>query len=171
MTARRWRGTIVYVGSVLALGGAALARFGGLPLHDGGVTTTAPVPAGTSGPLDGAGTAAGGAGAGGGVAVPPATPAPATPDAAPVVVTGDVASTPYGPVQVAVTFTGTHIDAVQTLRSPRGGESTAINARATPELARRVVSDQSAQVDTVSGATYTSAGYRESVQSAIDALG
>jgi uncharacterized protein with FMN-binding domain len=43
-----------------------------------------------------------------------------------------------------------------------------INARATPTLASEVLSAQSASIDTVSGATYTSDSYKVSLQSAID---
>ena len=44
MTGRRWRGTIVYAGSVLALGAAALARYGGVPglAGDGSATSAGP---------------------------------------------------------------------------------------------------------------------------------
>ena len=80
--------------------------------------------------------------------------------------------TRYGPVQVSVTFTAGQITDVQTLQVPGGHhESVQINARATPILAQEVVDAQSAQIDTVSGATYTSEAYAESVQSAIDQRG
>ncbi|MEZ0447304.1 FMN-binding protein [Cellulomonas sp. ICMP 17802] len=80
--------------------------------------------------------------------------------------------TRYGPVQVSVTFTAGQITDVQALQTPGGhGESIQINARATPILAQEVIAAQSAQIDTVSGATYTSQAYAESVQSAIDQRG
>ncbi|KLN32936.1 hypothetical protein FB00_20365, partial [Cellulosimicrobium funkei] len=101
----------------------------------------------------------------------PASPGTGTPDPTRATVTGSVVQTRYGPVQVAVTFTGTHLDAVQTVRSPSGGESSQVSARATPLLAQEAVRAQSARIDTVSGATYTSEGYRESLQAAIDARG
>jgi uncharacterized protein with FMN-binding domain len=44
-----------------------------------------------------------------------------------------------------------------------------INRRAVPQLNDETLQAQSAQIDTVSGATYTSDGYRESLQSALDA--
>lgn len=171
MTARRWRGTIVYVGSVVALGAAALTRFGG-------VLGTAATDAGTT---SGAATAASGATGGSSTpsdagkvpsqGVSPASPGAGTADPAQVTVTGDVAQTRYGPVQVAVTFTGAHIDTVTTMQAPSGGESSQISSRATPTLAQEAVRSQSSSIDTVSGATYTSEGYRESLQSAIDARG
>ena len=44
----------------------------------------------------------------------------------------------------------------------------AINAAATPVLRQEALQAQSATIDTVSGATYTSTGYVQSLQSAID---
>jgi len=72
---------------------------------------------------------------------------------------------------VAVTFTGGVITAVQTLQAPSGHESTQINAYATPILAQEAVAANSAKIDTVSGATFTSQAYKKSLQSAIDQLG
>jgi uncharacterized protein with FMN-binding domain len=92
---------------------------------------------------------------------------------APKVVTikGDVVSTRYGPVQVSVTFSNKKITAVKTLQTPSGdGHSRAIADRAVPTLHDEVIASQSAHIDTVSGATYTSDGYAQSVQSAIDQL-
>ena len=43
-----------------------------------------------------------------------------------------------------------------------------INAHAGPLLLQRTLIAQGADIDTVSGATYTSDGYRESLQSALD---
>ena len=57
-----------------------------------------------------------------------------------------------------------------TLQTPyRDGKSVRINERAVPELNSEALTAQSASVDTVSGATYTSTDYRRSLQSAIDA--
>ena len=49
------------------------------------------------------------------------------------------------------------------------GSSVRINDRAVPQLNSEALTAQSADVDTVSGATYTSNDYRRSLQSAIDA--
>lgn len=105
-----------------------------------------------------------------GLSSSPTKPAPSTP-AAPKVVTftGDVVSTQYGPVQVSVTFTNSRITDVRTLQTPSGDDrSRAIADRAVPTLHDEVIASQSAKIDTVSGATYTSDGYAQSVQSAID---
>jgi uncharacterized protein with FMN-binding domain len=96
-----------------------------------------------------------------------AAPAPA-PAAAPKVIDGAVENTRFGPVQVELTITGSQITAVKTLQSPTGGRSDEINSYATPILAQEVMSSQSATINTVSGATYTSDAYKLSVQSAID---
>ncbi|HEY2557446.1 MAG TPA: FMN-binding protein, partial [Diaminobutyricibacter sp.] len=106
------------------------------------------------------------------------TPAAAAPSAsasapaaaaAPRTVDGAVEQTPYGPIQVQLTYTGTKITAVTELQSPSDrGRSVEINQQAGPILEQEVLSSQSAKIDTVSGATYTSDGYAQSVQSAID---
>ncbi|MEV8213599.1 FMN-binding protein [Leifsonia sp. NPDC077715] len=84
-------------------------------------------------------------------------------------VTGDAVDTRYGPVQVKVTFSGTTITAVDTVQSPSGnGRDIEINDQALPILQQEALSSQSANIDTVSGATYTSEGYIQSLQSAID---
>jgi uncharacterized protein with FMN-binding domain len=87
----------------------------------------------------------------------------------PRTVNGDVVDTPYGPVQVAVVFSGTRIVDVRTLRTPSDAyRSVGIAAQATPILRQEMLTAQSARVDMVSGATYTSGGYLQSAQYAID---
>ncbi len=83
--------------------------------------------------------------------------------------TGTVAATRFGPVQVAVTVTGGTIADVRMLQQPdSNGRDQQINARAIPILIRETTSAQSAAIDMVSGATYTSRGYVASLQSALD---
>jgi uncharacterized protein with FMN-binding domain len=97
-----------------------------------------------------------------------ATPAPAQASATKTV-TGSAIDTRYGAVQVKLTFSGTTITAVDTVQAPNGnGRDQEINQQALPILQQEVLSSQSANIDTVSGATYTSEGYIQSVQSAID---
>ena len=87
-------------------------------------------------------------------------------------IVGSVERNRYGQVQVSVTFTGSQITDVQTLQVPdREREDQRINGYAVPVLAQEVLAAQSAQIDTVSGATYTSESYAASVQSAIDQHG
>lgn len=84
-------------------------------------------------------------------------------------VTGSAVDTRYGAVQVRVTLSGSTITAVDALQSPdRDGRDIAINQRALPILEQEVLASQSASIDTVSGATYTSEGYIQSLQSALD---
>ena len=68
-----------------------------------------------------------------------------------------------------ITVTSGQISNVVTLQSPtKDRKSVGINQRATPTLNSEVLSAQSADIDTVSGATYTSDSYKTSLQSAID---
>ena len=89
----------------------------------------------------------------------------------PVVVDGGIFRTKWGPVQVEAVFDPagrlTDVTALQTPDDRR--RSVDINDRAVPRLTSAALGSQSASVDTVSGATYTSDGYRRSLQSAIDA--
>jgi uncharacterized protein with FMN-binding domain len=86
--------------------------------------------------------------------------------------TGDAIETRYGPAQVKVTVKDgkiTSIEAVQLQSSdPR---SQMISSSAGPILQQEVLAKQSAAIDSVSGATYTSASYDQSLQSALDKLG
>ncbi|MEU5252158.1 FMN-binding protein [Streptomyces longwoodensis] len=86
-------------------------------------------------------------------------------------VTGAVAQTQYGPVQVRVTVSGGRISAAEAVQAPKGGESDRKTALAVPRLNREAVAAGSADIDSVSGATYTSEGYKKSLQSALDRAG
>lgn len=87
-------------------------------------------------------------------------------------VTGDVVQTPWGPVQVAVSVAGGKVTDVQVVEYPNGNPRDAeINSYALPILVRETVSAQSADIDMVSGATITSEGYVQSLQSALDRAG
>ncbi|MGV9501857.1 FMN-binding protein [Streptomyces sp. NPDC003642] len=83
-------------------------------------------------------------------------------------VTGDAAQTQYGPVQVRVTMSNGKITKAEAVQTPKGGQSDQITANAVPRLNQAAVAAQSADIDAVSGATYTSAGYKKSLQSALD---
>ncbi|MFG2106836.1 FMN-binding protein [Micromonospora chersina] len=84
--------------------------------------------------------------------------------------TGSVAQTRWGPVQVRITVSGGKITDVTAVQVPDGNHrDQEINDYAVPILRQAALAAQSAQIDTVSGATVTSDGYRESLQSAIDA--
>ncbi|WSQ12495.1 FMN-binding protein [Streptomyces sp. NBC_01231] len=83
------------------------------------------------------------------------------------VVSGTTVVTEKGPVQVEVTFAGDRIGSVRMLQQPNHPQTTA----AVPKLIAATLEAQSADIDTVSGATITSDGYKESLQAAIDAKG
>ncbi|HEY4410037.1 MAG TPA: FMN-binding protein, partial [Acidimicrobiia bacterium] len=75
----------------------------------------------------------------------------------------------YGPVQVRLTFQGHRIvDAVALQTPDHAARSRQINARAVPILRQEVLDAQSAQIDTVTGATATSAAYAQCVQAILD---
>ena len=79
-------------------------------------------------------------------------------------------STRYGDVQVQVTISGGAITDVTALQLPSGdGHSSRISEAVEPMLRSEALQAQSASIDLVSGATYTSTAYRESLQSALDA--
>lgn len=83
--------------------------------------------------------------------------------------TGSAVSTRYGAVQVAITVSGGKITSVDVPQYPsRDGRDLQISQYSLPILADETVSAQSSSISMVSGATYTSRGYIESLQSAID---
>jgi uncharacterized protein with FMN-binding domain len=86
--------------------------------------------------------------------------------------TGDSASTRWGPVQVQISVANGTVTDVSVIDYPSGnGKDQQINARALPVLVRETLAAQSADIDMVSGATVTSEGYLESLQSALDQAG
>lgn len=99
------------------------------------------------------------------------TPAPApAPAPASGSVLGGAASTPFGVVQVKVSYTGTRITSVRAVHlTDSSPHSVNISNQAAPTLRQEAMTAQSAKIDVVSGATYTSEGYIQSLQSAIDA--
>lgn len=148
MMPKKWRGTLLYLGILAASVGVVGVRM--LPVAGAGTSVVSGVPSGS-----------------------PSSPKASTKSsAASVRVTGQTIQTRYGPVQAAVTFKGSRITDVTVLQTPdRDGRSIQIASRAVPTLHDEVLRSQSAKIDTVSGATYTSDGYAQSVQSAIDQHG
>ncbi|WP_427016010.1 FMN-binding protein [Pseudarthrobacter sp. P1] len=97
----------------------------------------------------------------------PAAPAPAAGPSG--TYTGTSVSTRFGNVQVQVTMSaGTITDVTALQLTDVDGRSRQISNRAAPILRSEVLAAQSASVDGVSGATYTSDGYLQSLQSALD---
>jgi uncharacterized protein with FMN-binding domain len=115
---------------------------------------------------------------------PRPTDAPATatspgPSAAPgkagtagaTTVDGPVVDTQFGPVQVRIDVTAGRIADVVALELPTGRHSGQISSYAGPILRQEALQAQSAKIDTVSGATYTSDAYAQSLQAALDKAG
>jgi len=120
------------------------------------VTSATTLPVATSTPTDPATTV-------------PLTTVPAT-TAQTGVFDGSVVNTRYGPVQVQVQITNGSLTEVAVVQYPDNDrKSLRINESALPTLREEALSAQSANVDTVSGATYTSDGYAQSLQAALDA--
>jgi uncharacterized protein with FMN-binding domain len=85
---------------------------------------------------------------------------------------GSTAQTPFGPMQVAAVISGGKLTDVKVLqRTNQGGRSVQISNQADPMLRSEVLQAQSAKVSTIGGATYTSEGYLQSLQSALDQAG
>jgi uncharacterized protein with FMN-binding domain len=104
-------------------------------------------------------------------AAAPPTPNPSTTTApgSTRTVEGDAVDNPYGTVQVRVTLRGNEIVDVQAVQMPMDRPRSAyISEQAGPYLQQEVLQAQSAQIDIVSGATYTSDSYAQSLQSALD---
>jgi uncharacterized protein with FMN-binding domain len=83
--------------------------------------------------------------------------------------TGQTVTTPFSVIAVRVTLTGDELTRVETVElSGTGARTQAINAHAEPILREEALRAGSAKIDVVSGATYTSESYKDSLQSAID---
>ncbi len=83
-------------------------------------------------------------------------------------VDGKVVKTRWGPVQVQVAIQAHKIVAVKLLKLPTGAMDQFIAKRSIPTLIKETLKSQSAHIDIVTTATYTSNGYITSLQSALD---
>jgi len=98
---------------------------------------------------------------------PGPSPASGRPDA--VTTLGQTVRTQFDTIQVRIVTVGGRIRSVAFAKLAGDEQlSDLINAHAAPLLLQRTLQAQSADIDTVSGATYTSDGYRQSLQSALD---
>ncbi|MEN0084878.1 MAG: FMN-binding protein [Leifsonia sp.] len=171
MNSRSWRGTVLFTVILVVMGATV-----GLKLYGVGEQVAAAPSASTSTSTStgtggtGSATGSGSSAAAGTTTTATPTPTPsASSTATTKTVTGSAVDTRYGTVQVKVTFSGSTITAVDTIQAPNGnGRDIEIDQQALPMLEQEVLASQSANIDTVSGATYTSEGYIQSVQSAID---
>ena len=94
------------------------------------------------------------------------------PSSSPVIgdytVTGTVVQTPFGPVRVKATIVDGRIEDMTALETPtEHAFSIELNRFATPILRKETLAAQSAKIDVVSGATYTSDAYAQSLQAAL----
>ena len=96
-----------------------------------------------------------------------AASAPAAPADTRRVITGDAIDFKFGTVQVKVLLDGTTIKNIATLTAP-GGSYQRYTDAAIPGMKSQILQAQSTRVSAVSGATYTSEAYAQSVQSALD---
>ena len=85
--------------------------------------------------------------------------------------TGPTVNTRWGPVQVQVTVTAGRLTEISALQLPSGGRSSQISSVAEPILRSQALQAQGANIDGVSGATFTSTAYARSLQAALDSIG
>jgi uncharacterized protein with FMN-binding domain len=88
------------------------------------------------------------------------------------IASGDAVDTRYGSAQVRVTVKNGKIVKLEALQlQDNDPHSQQISSSAAPVLQQEALTKQSAAIDAVSGATFTSASYDQSLQSALDKLG
>jgi uncharacterized protein with FMN-binding domain len=114
--------------------------------------------------------------------VPSAKPTAAAPTVAPTAAptkpvggvtgsfTGSVANTRYGPVQVKITVENGKIVDAQAVQAPTGSNDR-YTQKAVPVLREQTIAAQSANIQGVSGASFTSYGWYQSLASAISKAG
>lgn len=139
-------------------GGSAASGVAEANVRGAGPTASAPDPTTSSGSPSG-GPAGGSAGAGGSGSTSGVSGT----------YTGSVVQTRWGPVQVRIVVAEGRITEATAVRYPSANRhDQRINAEALPELNAQAVARQSADLDSISGATVTSSGYMTSLQAAID---
>jgi uncharacterized protein with FMN-binding domain len=156
------RAPVVLLGTAAGLGGV-------LAFHTHKPTSTIAIkPPAATAPPSSTTTPPTSAGGGGGAApttTPPASSGPRT-------ATSSIQPYQYGQMSVTVTEVGSRITDVQMASlSETDGRSVMIDDAAIPQLRAQVLSANSANINGVSGATFTSQAYATAVQSAIDQLG
>lgn len=86
--------------------------------------------------------------------------------------TGDPIDTPWGPVQVEAVVENSTLVSAKAIQFPQNDRKSAtINARAIPELEQQAIDAQGANISGVSGASYSSSGFSQSLQSALMKIG
>ncbi|MFC5753258.1 FMN-binding protein [Actinomadura rugatobispora] len=82
---------------------------------------------------------------------------------------GTASVNPHGPIQVTIRVAGGRITGVSATHATSPAKTVQVNRRAIPVLRQETLTAQSARIDTVSGATYTSGSFTASLQSALAA--
>ncbi|MDP9115948.1 MAG: FMN-binding protein [Actinomycetota bacterium] len=154
-------------GTVLGLVALLSFKAQGHPLTSTGALPSAGLPTTAPAPSSSAGTSS--------VTSPKASATPATSASAAALsktLAGRAVQTQYGVVQVQVVVASSKIENVSFLQlTAFDGRSQDINSQAAPILLQETLAAQSSHIDTVSGASYTSLGYVQSLQSALDQVG
>ncbi|WP_320536846.1 FMN-binding protein [Pseudarthrobacter sp. IC2-21] len=162
------RGTVA---AALASAGILLAGWQ-TGTQAGGISTVASstTAAGTTGATGTGSSGSGSSGAAGSGSSGSSSASGSTGNSASGTYKGTAVQTRFGPVQVQITVANGKITDVTALQlTNTDGKSIQISNRAAPLLRSKVLAAQSADVQTVSGATITSDAYLTSVQAAIDA--
>lgn len=161
---RKWQGTTLFVAIFAGLAATLGLRLLQSPVPAVGTSQAGAAPATTS-PSTSASTA-------------PAPSASSTASGSAAsgntvrTISGASENTPYGNVQVDVKFTRKKISDITVVTIPDSTSYDQSVAQAVPPtLLNEILASQSTNVSAVSGGTYTSVGYLQSVQSAIDKLG
>jgi len=100
----------------------------------------------------------------------PSKSATAQPSAAATTFTGDAVTMRYGIVQVKITVQGGKITDAQAVKAPTGSNDR-YTQMAVPRLREQTIAAQSANIQGVSGASFTSYGWYKSLASAISKAG
>jgi uncharacterized protein with FMN-binding domain len=154
-------GTVMGVAAVLALNPDGASVAAGLPTANGsGSTTTGTTTSGTTNPGSGS------------TATPKASATSGSGAAAATSATGTGVDVGYGIVQVKVSLTDGTITAIDAVQLPQNdGHSARISRQAWPMLVQQALTAQSSQISGISGASYTSYGFTESLKAALVSLG
>lgn len=160
------RSPIVLLGTVAGVAGVLMLNPSGQPLMASATTET-----GSGSGTDATNTASSGASNSASNSTPAASTTK-TATGATGTATGDAVYVRYGYVQLEVTVENGTITQINEVQMPdQDGRSMMISQQAGPMLQSQVLKAQSAKINGVSGATYTSVGYQKSLQSALDQLG
>jgi uncharacterized protein with FMN-binding domain len=126
-----------------------------------GTAAVAETTTGSTGASSGSGSASSGSASSG-------TAATATVQYADGTYLGAAVDEPWGSFQVQATVSGGQLVDVTVVAAPTDGHSSRINSASIPALTSEALAAQSADVDVISGATWTSESYATSLQAALD---